>query len=789
MLRNYLKIALASMRRSITYTAINLSGLTFGITCALLIYSLVSYHLSFDNFHHNSDRIYRFVTEQHHDVVDYDPSVPPALGKAFRDDFTYGEKVGRLCTEYDELVAVGDGVNAKKFKQPIAFAEPQFFDIFNFPMVGGGKPDLGEANTAVVDQQTAKKLFGDESPVGQTIRLNNKIDFKVTGVLKDFPKNTDYHAGIFFSWATMPQYSPWYAADDSWGGISSSIQTFVRLRPGVTPQEVERVLPDYVKKYRANSKNLYVFKLQPLADVHFNPQYDGKISKAVLLMLSLAAFLLVFTACLNFINLATAQAVNRAREVGVRKSLGSTRRQLFWQFTLETGAMVTLSTLLAYAFSYSLLPYLNSLLKTDFIFNTSDYRLLLFTGLMILVVTFLAGGYPSFILARFKPVVALKGKASDRQTGGFNLRRLLITAQFTIAQVLLIGLIVFIYQMDRFRNADMGFDRDAIVMIPVGSHDMKMRTLKSEFEQIPDVSHVSICFGAPASNNNWTTMIGFDNRPEKETFSSNFKSVDEDYLATFKLDLVAGRNLEPSDTVRGYLVNEMLVRKLGLKSDDDILSRTITANDITAPVVGVVRDFHDYSLHDDVTPVFMGSWINNYNVYAVKLNMANAPATLASLEKAWTEMYPEQYYSYQFVDDAIGEFYEGEGMLLKLVMIFAFIALAIACMGLYGLVSFMAVQKTKEIGIRKALGGSVAHILWLFGKEFTRLVILAFFVAAPIGWWLTSRWLENYAYRIHLGPWVFALEIGLISIIVLLTVSFESIRAALKNPVDSLRME
>ncbi len=790
MLRNYVRIALANIRRSARYSIINMAGLALGISCALIIFALVSFHLSYDNFHPDLDRIYRFVTEEHMEDVEYEASVPPPFGKAFREDYTFGEKVARLCTQQDNLVTIGSGTGARKFKENLGFAEPEFFDIFNFPLVSGvGNTALTEPNTAIIDEQTASKLFGGKPAIGETFRLNNSIDIKITGVLKNFPRNTDYQSGIFISWATIAQYNPWYASDNSWNGITDNIQTFVRLRPGITPQEVENVLPAYVKKYRAESRNVHVYKLQPLSDVHFNPKYAGKISKTILLMLSVTAFLLVFTACLNFINLATAQAINRAREVGVRKSLGSTRRQLFWQFTLETGTLVTLSAIIAYVLSYSALPYLNTLLDTHFSLDLSDYRLLLFTGVMIVAVTFMAGAYPSFILARFKPVVALKGKSSDRQTGGFNLRRLLITTQFTIAHVLLIGLIVFIYQMKNFRNADMGFDRHAIIMIPVGSQDVKMSTLKTEFQAIPQVEQVALCLGAPASGNNWTTTIGFDNRQEREPFAVNFKCADEDYLATFGLELVAGRNLQPADTVHEYLVNETMVRKLGVDSNEEILGRNLHLNGVDAPVIGVIRDFHAYSLRDEVTPVVLATRKTNYESYAVRINMAGARKALTALQKSWTEVYPEQYYTYEFVDDEIGRFYETESMLLKVVIVFSFIALAIACMGLYGLVSFMAVLRTKEIGIRKVLGGNVSHILWLFGKEFTRLVILAFILGAPLGWWLTSAWLQHYAYHVHLDAWIFLLEIALIGFIVILTVGFESIRAATRNPVDSLRAE
>lgn len=793
MLRNHLKIAIRNIKRSASYTLINVSGLALGITCALLIFSLVTYHLGFDNFHTNSDRIYRFVTEQHRDQINYAPSVPPAFGKAFRDDYTYGEKVARICTVDGQLITIEQNGKTEKFKEDPSFAEPEFFDIFNFPLIAGKQKNLlTEPNTAVISERIAKKYFGDESPIDKTIRFNNNIDFKITGVLKNIPDNTDLRSEIYFSYSTIRQYNEWYAADDAWGGITTDIQSFALLQSGALTSEIEKVLPAYVKKYRAESKNVHHYKLQPLADIHFNSQYGGRMSKTTIWVLSVIGFLLIFTACLNFINLATAQSINRSKEVGVRKVLGSARAQLFWQFTTETSIIVILATVLAFCISYSVLPYINELSNTRVTLNLfSDFRLPLFSITLLLLVTFLSGSYPGLVLSGFKPVQALKGKFLDVRASSFTLRRVLITVQFTISQILLIGLIVIVYQMRYFRQADMGFNKDAVVMIPVGSDDVKMNTLKNQLLQIPQVENVSLCFAAPASNSRWGTSFVYDNRSEMENFSLLFKGADENYLSTFDIDLVAGRNLTPSDTVREFLVNETLISKLNLSGPEDILGKTISVNggSWNGPVVGVVSDFHDQSFRSVINPIFITTSKKDYNVYSVKINMANVSNTLAALEKAWSSMYPEQIYEYDFLDDQTAEFYQEEETMLQLIQVFSFIALFIGCMGLYGLVSFMSVQKTKEIGIRKVLGGSVSQILIIFGKEFSRLVLIAFLLAAPIGWWMMSRWLENYEYSVDINVWIFLLEISIISFIVLFTVGFRSVKAALMNPVSALRTE
>ena len=485
---------------------------------------------------------------------------------AFRNDYTFGEKVARICTLTEQLITVEENGNAKKFKEDLSFAEPEFFQIFNFPIVAGqSKNVLTEPNTAIISERMAKKYFGNQSPLNKTFRFDNNIDFKIVGVLKDIPDNTDFRSEIYFSYSTIGKYNEWYAKEDAWGGITTEIQSFVRLQPGVTTTEVETVLPAYVKKYRAESKNVHHYKLQPHEDVHFNPQYQGVMSKTNLGVLGLIGIFLIITAALNFINLATAQAVNRSREIGVRKALGSVRIQLFWQFTIETSVIVILSSVLAFCIAYAVLPFVNTLFNTRVSLNPlADPSLILFMTALAICVTLLSGSYPGLILSGFKPVAALKGKLSAQVKGNFNLRRGLITAQFTIAQVLLIGLIVIMYQLDYFKQTDMGFNQEAIIMIPLGSKDTKTKTLKDQFLQIPNVVNVTQCFAAPASNSRWGTSIKFDNRTEDENFSVSFKGADEDFIATFGINLVAGRNLLPSDTVREFLVNEMVVGKLNL---------------------------------------------------------------------------------------------------------------------------------------------------------------------------------------------------------------------------------
>lgn len=788
MISGFLKSSFRSLSRSLSYTVINISGLALGITCAILIFSIVAYHLQFDKFHKEGDRIYRFVTEQHRDKISHAAAVPPAFGKVFRDDYTFGEVMARVCIADAVVISFEHNGTTQRFSEELVFADPTYLEIFNFPLVAGVN-ELNMPGTAIITERIAKKWFGDDSAVGKVVRFDNQLDLRITGVLKDLPVKTDFPYEILISYTDVSTYSDWIAEEDAWGGITSQVLTFTRLREGVDPAEVEKVLPELVNKYRKGTTNRHVYKLQPLADVHFNPDYNGRVSATTLAVLAVIGFFLVLTACLNFINLATAQSLTRSREVGIRKALGSARRQLFWQFTTETFVLVLISFVISFCVAYAVVPLMNTLLDTHITIELLDYRLLLFSFLLIVIVTFMSGAYPGMLLSGFKPVQALKGEVVRSQSGGLNIRRLLITAQFTISQVLLIGLIVVLTQINYFKSADLGFDKDGVVMIPLGSRDEKAKTLKQQFLSLPNVQSVSMCFSAPASWSNWGTTIKFNHSPEPEEFSSRFKGADADFVETFRLDLIAGRNIIPTDTVKEMLVNETMVERLG-ETPESILGKVIRFNEqFDGEIVGVVADFSDGSLHDEINPVFIATQLDFLHVYGVKINMNNVSETLAALEKAWSAMYPDQIFTSEFLDEETARFYRTEETMLSVVEIFSVIALVIGCLGLYGLASFMAARKQKEIGIRKALGGSVSHILWLFGREFSKLVLMAFLVAAPLGWFLMSKWLSNFAYKIDLGAWIFGVNLIIVLVVVVATVGFQSGRAAMMSPVKSLRSE
>ncbi len=796
MYKNYLKIGWRTLVRNKDYALINIAGLALSVTCCILIFTLVKFHLGFDGFHPGQEQIYRVVTEMHSKTVSYSSGVPTPLGRLLRENHTDAKETARIFTAPNKLITLKKGEALLKFKEAegVAFTEPAFFDIFHFPLAKGTHANaLTEPHTAVITQEMAKKYFGDANPLGESFWLDNEVSFTITGILEDFPPNTDFRAGIYVSYSSLETIMPWLASENFWRGISGAMQCYTVLDPHVSAGQVEEVLATYAAKHPLSTDTKSIYRLQPLTDIHFDAKYGAAMEKKELWMLSAIGIFLLLTACVNFVNLATAQALKRSKEVGIRKVIGGLRWQLFWQFILETAIITTVSMGIAVVLGYLLVPYVNAFFHTELSLNPfADGTLLAFIAGLCMVITLLAGCYPAFILGGFQPVTALKGKLSQQHIGGFNTRRTLIIGQFAISQVFVISLLVVMSQMRFARQAELGFDRESIVMVKTSSDTLRtMNALKDEFSRIPGVEKISLCYTAPASSEAWQTDVQLDNSTADLDILANMKLADADYVPTFDLGILAGRNLMPSDTVREVLVNEALLHKFGIHSPEDALGRLLTANNgnIKAPIVGVVRNFHDKSFHEEISPAIFSTGGIYYENFAIKLNTQTVKSSMAEIERIWQDQYPDQLFEYAFVDDNIARFYEAEQAILSEIQVFSFIAIFIGCLGLYGLVSFMVAQKTKEVGIRKVMGSSVIQIVWLFGREFLRLILFAFVIAAPVGWWLMDSWLQDFTFRISLDAWIFALAVGSSVLIAAVTVGYQVVRTAFINPVLSLKTE
>jgi putative ABC transport system permease protein len=803
MIRNYLKTAWRSLLRNKSYTAINVTGLAIGIAACLIIFLVVDFETSFDNYHRNKENIYRVITRRSSpEGVKYRQGVPFPTSEALRLDFPELKSVAALFNDNDKQLSLGDNNSSdvKKFKEKdLYFAEPQIFDIFSFGWLAGNKQNaLSEPNSVVITQQIAEKYFGNwEKAMGKTMRYDNKLDLKVTGILKNLPLNTDMPVNIAISYTTLKN-TDYVSNMHDWQSIVGSHACFLVLPSNVSVASFNKNLTAFIKKYKPQKDNKDAIELQPLSTVHSDARvgvFSGQVfSKDLVNALSLIGIFLLIIACVNFINLATAQAVNRSKEVGIRKVLGSRRKQLIIQFLSETFIITLFAIILGTAICQGALPYINSLLdlKLSSAFVTQP-AVLLFLGAVLAGVTLLSGFYPALVLSGFNPMEALRNRVKVARSNGITLRRSLVVLQFGIAQVLVIGTVVIISQLNHFKNTPLGFNKDAVITIRLPNDSLSrlnMNALRNQLLQQPGVKSFSYSYGSPSDNMSWGTSFNYDNSPENVDFRVNLKWADADYFKLYGLTFVAGKPYGKSDTVRGFVVNQATLRSLGVTDPNQAIGKNIKIwDEKPAVIVGVVKDFNTTSLREQIPPVLMASWNDQYQTANIKLGTANIKETLAGVEKTWNKTFPQSVYEYKFLDERIANFYKKETQLSQLYQIFASIAIFISCLGLYGMVSFMAAQRTKEVGIRKTLGASVANIVYLFSKEFTLLIVIAFVIAAPVAWYFTHQWLQSFTYKITPGIGIFAISILLSVIIAWITVGYKAVKAALVNPVKSLRSE
>ena len=820
MFKNYFKTAFRSLTRNRNYTIINIAGLAIGIAVCMMIFIIIQFQTSFDNFHSKKDRIYRVLTESHHaeaGTISYEKNVPFPMPAALKTSFPQLEQVAPVYASHnDELQVLNDnGTPVKNFKEQsgVFYTVPSFFKIFDFPLLAGSYESLKDPNNVLLTKEMAETYFGSwKTAIGKTIKLTGTysigaglfqsppVSLKVSGILATIPANTDFQLKLVIAYGTDFTGDKQYGfAQPGWNATSADFGCYVLLLPNISVHNFNQQLRAYSRKVLpADNKNSEI--LQPLSAVHYDAaagNYSNKtISHGLLNVLWLIASFILLIAGVNFINLSTAQAVNRAKEVGVRKVLGSNKWQLQVQFMVETFLIVTSAVILAAGITIFVLPYVNQLLELSLSFNIiNDPIIILFLLSVTIVVTALAGFYPSIVLSRFNPINALKSKLTVNTVKGISLRRGLVVLQFIVAQALIIGTLTIVKQMDYFMNQSLGFDKDAIVNVPFrpDSTGSKLTDyLRQQLLQVNGVQAVSFSSNTPVEDdNNRFTTLKFDHAIKDEDFQAIVKFADNDYVPTYKLNLVAGRNLQPSGMTREFLVNESFVKSLGLKNPEDILNKEVSiwGDVIKCPVVGVVKDFNDRSLRQNVAPLIMATNNTMYRQASIKLATTNISSTMQSVKKIWQKTFPDYVYEYRFLDDKIAGFYKQENQLSQLYKIFAAIAILLSCLGLYGLASFMAVQRIKEVGIRKVLGATASNIVYLFSKEFILLISIAFVIATPIAWYFMHQWLQNYPFRIELSWWIFIIG-GFASVLIaLITVCFQAIKAAIANPVKSLRSE
>ena len=784
MFRNYLKVAFRHIKRRKVYSFINIFGLTIGMTCFILIGLWVKDELSFDRFHQKKDRIYRILNRmQNGNAV---ASITYALGPALKADYPEVEEACRVWLWFGSHVKYRDKVYTER---NIYLADPNFFKLFSFPFVKGS-PELALANrhSVVLTEEMARKYFGDEDPIGKVLHLTMlEGDFTVNGVIENIPMNShlrfDFIGRIEF--LGEDRLARWR----EWSGPN-----YVLLKPDVSPEDLEAKISGIYKE-NIGPNTAYVPELQPLSRVHLNePGRPGQVRKVA--MFSVIAVFILLMACINFMNLATAQSSKRALEVGMRKVIGALRRQIIRQFLGEAVLIAFLALLLALIAVEAMLPYFNQFTGKSLVLLSGPSFTLIITLLFVTLGTgFLAGSYPSLFLSAFQPVQTLKSQSSFRKKGG-GIRKTLIVMQFAISVGLIVCTLLVSSQLRYIQKRDLGLDRDHILTV------YEYPQFRSGFEAFknflltrPGIKDVTSAAQFPFRIGE-NIQINWEGNPSDDMLSVDYTCVDYDFFETFQMPILQGRSFStehPTDEKTACVINETAAQRMEIANP---IGTTIIMNHPAWPesfrparVIGVVKDFHSRSLHTAIRP-FIFRMYRPWHQYAfIKIDGSQTQVALAHIEEAYKRYSPGIPFDYFFLDEIFDQQYTSERQLGRLFNGFSLLSVVIACLGLFGLASYTIEQKTKEIGIRKVLGASIPGVMAMAAREFLKWIVIANLLAWPIAYFVMSRWLQEFAYKISIGPMVFLVSAGLTLIVAVLTVSYHSLKAALANPVDSLRYE
>lgn len=759
-----------------------------GIASCLVIFLVVRNELGFDNFNYKANRTYRVTLN----ALDFNSNVSVGIVPAIRADFPELEQVSQVFYMHNALVKVG---NTRYNEKDVAFADDHFTGVFDYQWLKGNpKTALEQPNTVVLTESFARKYFGDKEAMGQVIKVNNDFDYKVTGVIKDVPPNTHLPFNFLMSYETvraqfLKNMSNFYA-------IPGGSYAYIVLPAGYPVERLQKRMPAFIEKnWGKQLAKEAKLPLQPLMDIHFDQRYINNIitptSKDTYWALAGVAILIIITACINFINLATTQAIKRGKEVGVRKVLGANRSQLIQQFLGETSLLVVISVVLAFLAAFFSLPVIAKWVDikiTNSLLLQPSVLLLLAALTVFLILS--AGLYPAFVQSAFRPTDTLKSK-SGISLKGLMLRKGLVLAQFAISQILIVGTLVVAAQMDFFQNRDLGFNKDAVITFNVPDAG-KREVLRQELLNNPGVKQLSFSSAAPAYNTDFTAFSSPQLGLTKDDVTE-VKSIDELYTNMFELKMLAGHKIVKTtgkDSVPDIMVNETLMHKLGIQNPQDAIGKHVNVGGYAnAPIVGIVQDFQSESKHKKRRPCVLVYDTSNFFMASVKLQSAGVPQTISRIGKDWSALFPDDLFSYQFLDEHIAQQYMQEQKVYTAFKLFSGIAILIGCLGLYGLVAFAAVQRTKEVGIRKVLGASLSNIVYLFAREFIVLISIAFLIAAPAAYFVMHNWLANFAYQVNISGGIFFIAISVSVAIAAFTIAHQAIKAAVANPVKSLRTE
>jgi putative ABC transport system permease protein len=798
MIKNYLLIAVRNLTKNFGYTAINIFGLAIGLACCLLVTLYIRFELSYENFHEKKASIYRYIPRGERDgKVSMQTMLPAGFGPLINDSFREVEKFTRF-SDVDERALLRKGdvfLDAKT----LSIADKDFFEIFSFQLLQGDAAQVfARPNTIAIAQSVADKYFPNKDAIGQVIRYNNTYDYEITGVFKDVPANSHLqftYLTTFETIAKMIQDQYNFPADQFLNSLDAwNYSTYFYIP---NEQDLEGLAKRIDQKFTEARKEEFKDQglgdwLQPLDEIHFTKgikadSANGDISYVYIF--SAVALLILIIACFNFMNLSTARAMKRAKEVGLRKVMGAFRYQLINQFLGETIVLVSISLFIGIILLEMLVPMFNSLVGQQLEINyLGENSVLLYIIVAGLLTGILAGSYPAFYLSSFVPAQVLKGQTGP--SGNAGLRKTLTVLQFGVAAFLMIGTLVVYQQMSFIQNRNLGFDKESIVyMNPPAELWTKREVMKQSLLTNSQIKSVAFSNGTPGMESaTWQYDFPSLDLPKR---SMNTMIIDYDYLKTFGLEIVEGRDLSKefsTDSTEAYLINEAAVIELMLDKPIGTPMRALDGHPI-GKIVGVVKDFHYRSLHRKIEPLVLRYDPRNMWCMSVKMNSGNLKDNLTALEKEWKKLVPDYPFSYQFVDETIERQYQAEQNTGVLIGAFALLAIIIACLGLLGLTTFMTEQRKKEIGVRKVLGASVYGIIVLLSKEFSRLVLIAFFIVVPLAWYAMNQWLADFAYQVKISPFSFFAAGLIVLVIAFVSVFYQALKAAVINPSETLRSE
>jgi putative ABC transport system permease protein len=797
MLRNYITIALRNLIRQKGFAIINILGLTIGLTVSALIILYIVHELGYDRFHENARRIYRVAI--HGEISGQELNVAvssPPFGPALVNDYPEVVEYTRINPPQNSLFSFGD---ESYYEDDILFADSSFFKLFTIPLLHGDpETALTVPRSIVLTESVARKYFGDEYPVGKVLRYNDQADLTVTAVCTDYPDNSHFTFQALISFSTLVEFrGKWWM--DTWGNFS--MYNYIMLEEQADLGSLMAKMPGFFDKYMSEeimeADISFGIELQPVTSIHLHSNLMAEIGSNtdisyIYILMAITLFILVL-ASINFMNLSTAKSANRAREVGIRKVAGSSRQNLIGQFIGESVIISLISLFITFFLIELILPAFNNItgknLDMQYIL---DWQLTLGFILLAIVVGIFAGSYPAFYLSAFNPIRVLQGRLKAGSSNSL-LRNALVFIQFTVSITLIIGTVIIYRQLTYMKEKDLGFEPSQVIVIDLRNEETKSKgpIIKEKFQTFPNVLSASLSTGLPAGQLSGTGYFP-EGYGDKDPWLIYGFSVDPDFIEkTMKMRIINGRNFSAEFTTdsTAVLINEVLLKKLGW---DDPIGKIINSdNDPPTPyrIIGVMRDFHMLSLHEQINPVMLRFMSGQPNYLTIKLLSDSSPATLLALENAWEEINPDIPFDYIFLNERIATFYASEKKMGNIFVYFTAFALFIAALGLYGLATFISEQRTKEIGIRKAMGSSIARISYILSRDFARPVLLANLFAWPASWFAMNKWLQNFSYQTDLALWVFPAAALITMLLALITVNIRTIRAASANPVNSLRYE